>query len=100
MTSADILLLLILAGAFLIGFFWGVIRGLLALAAELVVFLLSAHLASPFAEWLGQQWTNFSADYVHMLAWLILFAFLFTLSLVLVQLGVRTGRDLSRWPLL
>jgi uncharacterized membrane protein required for colicin V production len=99
MTSADILLLLILAGAFLIGFFWGVVRGLLGLAAWLVTFLLAAHLSGPGGDYLQAQWRNFSAEYNHMLAFLITFGVLFVLALLLIQLGARGSHDLSRYPI-
>jgi uncharacterized membrane protein required for colicin V production len=98
-TTADILLLLIIAGAFLIGFFWGVLRGLLALAAWAVVFVLSAHLSGPLGDYLTNQWRNFSPEYDHMLAYLILFGLLFALSMVLIQIGVRESQDLTRYQL-
>jgi uncharacterized membrane protein required for colicin V production len=98
-TSADILLLLILAGAFLIGFFWGVVRGLLALAAWVVVFLLSAHLSLPVGDYLARQWGNFSSEYSHMLAFLIVYTVLMIVSLVLIHIGVKGSQDVSRWPL-
>src|SRR3954468_13009797 len=99
MSSADILLLLVLAGAFLIGFFWGVLRGLLALAAWVVVFLLSAHLSVPIGDYLARQWGNFSTEYSHMLAFLIVYVVLTIVSLVLIHVGVKGSQDVSRWPL-
>ena len=99
MTSADILLLLVLAGAFLIGFFWGVVRGLLALAAWVVVFLLSAHLSVPVGDYLARQWINFTSEYSHMLSFLIVYATLMIVSLILIHIGVKGSQDVSRWPL-
>jgi uncharacterized membrane protein required for colicin V production len=99
MTNADVLLLLIIAGAFLVGFFWGVVRGLLGLAACCIVFVLSAQLSVPVGDYLAGQWTNFGAGYVHTLAFLITFAVLFTVSLLLIQFGTHSG-DVSRFPLL
>ena len=99
MTSADILLGLVLAGAFLIGFFWGVVRGLLGLAAWLVTFLLAAHLSGPGGDYIQGQWRNFSPAFNHMLAFLITFGVLFTLGLILIQLGTRGSHDLSRYPI-
>ena len=100
MTTADILLLLIIAGAFLIGFFWGVIRGLLALAAWIVVFVLSAHLSLPAGDYLAREWTQYNPAYDHMLAFLIVFGFLFIVTLILIQLGTHGSQNLSRFPLL
>ncbi len=99
MTSTDVLLLLIVAGAFLFGFFWGVVRGLLGLAGFLVVFVLSAHLSEPVGDYLAAQWTGNSPDYNHMLAYLIVFALLYALVLVLITIGTRGSQDLSRYPL-
>lgn len=99
MTSADIILLLILAGSFLVGFFWGVVRGLLSLAAWVVVFLLAAQLSVPLGDYLAKQWTSFTSDYNHMLAFLIVYALLFVVSLILIQIGVKGSQDVSRWPL-
>ena len=100
MTSADILLILVLAGAFLIGFFWGVVRGLLGLAAWVVVFLLAAHLsAGPVGNYLTEQWRSYTPEYDHMLAFLICFGVLFTLALVLIQIGTRGSQDLSHYPM-
>jgi uncharacterized membrane protein required for colicin V production len=99
MTSTDVLLLLIVAGAFLFGFFWGVVRGLLGLAGFVVVFVLSAHLSEPVGDYLAAQWTGYIPTYNHMLAYLIVFVLLYTLTLVLITIGTRGSQDLSRYPL-
>jgi uncharacterized membrane protein required for colicin V production len=99
MTSADVLLLLIVAGAFLFGFFWGVMRGLLGLAGFFVVFVLSAHLSEPVGDYLAAQWTGYTAAYDHMLAYFIVFTLLYTLTLILITIGTRGSQDLSRYPL-
>jgi len=99
MTSADVLLLLIVAGAFLFGFFWGVIRGLLGLAAFFVVFVLSAHLSEPVGDYLTRQWTQYTPAYDHMLAWFLVFTLIYALTLVLITIGTRGSQDLSRYPL-
>jgi uncharacterized membrane protein required for colicin V production len=100
MTSTDIILLLIIAGAFLIGFFWGVIRGLIALAAWFVVFILSAHVSLPVGDYLTTQWTQYGGPYDHMLAWLLSFGVGFAITLALIVIGTRGSQDLSRYPLL
>jgi uncharacterized membrane protein required for colicin V production len=99
MTSGDILLLLIVAGAFLFGFFWGVIRGLLGLAGFFIVFVLSAYVSQPVGDFLAQQWTQYPASYDHMLANLLVFAVFYTLTLVAITLGTRGTHDLSRFRL-
>jgi uncharacterized membrane protein required for colicin V production len=99
MTSADILLALVIAGCFLVGFFWGVIRGLLALAAWFVVFVLAAHLSQSIGDYLARQWTQFSPAWDHMAAFLIGFSVLYAIALVLIHFGVRGPTTLSRYPL-
>ena len=74
-------------------------RGLLALAAWVVVFLLSAHLSIPVGDYLTRQWSNFAPTYTHMLAFLIVYALLMIVSLVLIHIGVKGSQDVSRWPL-
>ncbi len=68
MTSVDIVLVLIIAGAFVLGFLWGVIRSLLMLAAWFVVFVLSAILSVPLGDYLSNQWNTYSSDWNHMAA--------------------------------
>ena len=97
MTSTDVLLLLIVAGAFLFGFFWGVIRGLLGLAGFLVVFVLSAHFERARLR-LPLPRTG-SPPPTTMLAYLLVFVFVYILTLVLITIGTRGSQDLSRYPL-
>jgi len=42
MTATDIVLILLLGGGFLVGFFQGMVRGLLAIGAWAVAFVLGA----------------------------------------------------------
>jgi hypothetical protein len=81
MTSVDIVLVLIIAGAFVVGFLWGVIRSLLMLAAWFVVFVLAAILSVPFGDYLSNQWNSYSADWNHMAASGALMAFVGVLGI-------------------
>ena len=89
MTSVDIVLVLIIAGAFLLGFLWGVVRSLLMLAAWFVVFVLSAILSVPVGDYLTKQWTAYDADWDHMAAFAILYVGGLIIALVLTWIGVR-----------
>jgi membrane protein required for colicin V production len=95
----DGLLLLLIAGGFLLGFFRGMVRQLLALGAWLVAFVGSAHLRLPLGDWLDASSTQFSTDYSHMLAFAILFLVSFVGGLVLVEFG-GAGSALTRHQLL
>lgn len=100
MTNADIVLLLLIAGAFLVGFFWGVIRGLLALAAWVVVFVVAAYLATPLGDYLSGQWSQFGVKFNHTLGFGIAAAVLYVVVLVLIQFTTRGAQDVSRFPVL
>lgn len=95
----DVLLLLLLAGGFVLGFFRGFIRQLLALGTWLVVFIAAAYLRLPIGDWLGRTSTQFSLDYAEMLAFTVIFLALMAAALVLVELG-GSGSALTRHPLL
>jgi hypothetical protein len=100
MTSVDIVLVLIIAGAFLLGFLWGVIRSLLMLAAWFVVFVLSAILSVPVGDYLTNQWTAYSADWDHMAAFAILYVLGLIIAIVLAWIGVRGAQGVTKYRLL
>jgi uncharacterized membrane protein required for colicin V production len=100
MTSVDIVLVLVIAGAFVLGFLWGVIRSLLMLAAWFVVFVLAAILSVPFGDYLSNQWNTYSTDWNHMAAFGILYVGGLIISLVLVWIGVRGPQGVTKYKLL
>ncbi len=100
MNVIDIVLLLVLAGTFILGFFLGVIRVLLAIGAWAVAFLLAANLREPLGGYLASQWTNLSVGYVHMLAFGMIAIIIFVGLLVLVRLGARGPKGVSSVPLI
>lgn len=100
MTSADILLVLIIGGAALIGFFWGVLRMLLLLAGWVVVFIAAAYVADPLGRYLAGQWTSLGAAYNYMAAFGIAYAVGFVIAIIVVQMTTRGAQDLTRFPVL
>ena len=100
MSVFDVILLLLLVGAFFLGFFQGGVRLLLVLLAWLASFLLAANLRGPVGGFLGGYWTQYSADYVPMLAFLILFVVFFVLAVVAIEIVYRRPPALSRFPIL
>ncbi len=81
---ADVVLILLLIGAFVIGFIQGVIRQLLGLAVWLVSFLLAANLEIPVGTFLGGYWSSFSLAYSQMLAFLILYVVFLVIGNIIV----------------
>jgi uncharacterized membrane protein required for colicin V production len=100
MTSADIVLGLIIGGAFLLGWFWGVVRSLLMFGSWFVVFVITAYLAQPVGDYLERQWTNLSPAYNEMAAFAILYLAGLLLAFILVHVGTRGAQGVTRWPLL
>ncbi len=64
MNVLDRVMLLVLAGGFVLGFFQGVIRGVLAIGAWAVSFLVGANLRDPAVGYLASQWTNLTPQVV------------------------------------
>ncbi len=91
--AIDIVLVLLFAGAFLIGFFQGLVRQLVGILVWLLVFLLAANARDPLADWLDGYWTQFNREYVEMLAFLILYI----VFLVAANIGLQIA--MKRMPL-
>lgn len=100
MTTFDIVLVLVIAGAFVLGFLWGVIRSLLMLAGWLAVFLLSALLSVPAGDYLTGQWSAYDTHWNHMAAFAILYFAGLVLAAILIWIGVKGAQGLSRYRLL
>lgn len=63
----DLLVLLILAALFILGYIQGTIRRLLGIASLLFSFLLAANLRGPLGDFLVSNWTQFPAEYSRMI---------------------------------
>jgi len=99
MTSVDIVLVLIIAGAFVLGFLWGVIRSLLMLAAWFVVFVLSAILSVPARRLPLQPVELLQLDWNHMAAFAILYVGGLIIALVVAWVGVRGPQGVTKYRL-
>ncbi len=100
MTGVDIVLVLIIAGAFIVGFLWGVIRSLLMLAAWFVVFVLSALLSLPAGDYLTRQWSSYDTAWDHMAAFGILYIGGLIIAMILAWIGIRGPQGVSKYRLL
>ena len=69
----DILFVLLLFAAFVLGFIQGTIRRLLGIASILFSFLLAVNLRDPLGRFLADNWTQFPAEYAYMLGFLGVF---------------------------
>lgn len=100
MTVADIVIILVLAAGFLLGFFQGVVRGALNIFAFGFAFLLAANLRDDFGSYLASQWTSYDQEYDHMLAFLIAAIAILAILSVLIHLGTRGPKGVTAYPLL
>lgn len=98
MTNGDIVLLLVLVGAFIVGFVWGTARSLIFLGGGALVFLIAAHARSPLSSFLGRQWSNFSPVYSDMIAMLVLYALGLGVLTLIVWFGARNTGLSARAP--
>ncbi len=69
----DLLVLLVLFGAFVLGFIQGTIRRLLGIASILFSFLVAAQVRDPLGNFLANNWTQVPREYSDMLGFLIVF---------------------------
>lgn len=88
----DLLVLLGLFAAFILGFIQGAIRRLLGIASMLFAFLLASNLRDPFGNWLANNWTQYPRAYSLMIGFGTLFiVFALVFSIVIQGFYKRTN---------
>ncbi len=98
LTVADLALLLIYAGAFVLGFFQGGTRALLGLLAWLFAFVIGVTVWQPLGDWLSGSWTLYSLIYNRMLAFLIGFIVSLVIGAIVILTFTKRSPLLPRWP--
>lgn len=83
----DLIIVLLLAGGFVLGFFRGAMRQLSSIGAWLISFLLAAHLAAPMGRWLAEQAPTYSVEYSTFLSFGAIFLLLITAGALLFQVA-------------
>lgn len=63
----DLLVVLIFAALFILGYIQGTIRRLLGIASLVFSFLLAANLRDPLGDFLAQNWSQFPGEYSRMI---------------------------------
>lgn len=82
----DLLVLLVMAALFILGFIQGTIRRLLGIASILFSFFLAAQLRQPLGDYLSANWRQFPAEYAVMLG----FGLVFVLGVIVFSLLIQT----------
>ena len=99
-TGFDLVIFLALIAMFVVGYFQGVIRRLLGIAAVLFSLVLAAQLRQSLGQYLAQQWTTIAPEYSYMIAFGGVFAAsAFALSLI-IQITYRPAPLFDRYPVL
>jgi uncharacterized membrane protein required for colicin V production len=95
--SADIVLVFLLAGGFVLGFFRGLVRQALVIGAWAVLFVAAAYLRVPIGEWLAASAPQLGRDYSLMFTFAAIFLGLFSGAVLLLEFGGSPSR-LAKHP--
>ncbi len=82
----DLLVVLVMAAMFILGFIQGTIRRLLGIASILFSFFLAAQLREPLGGYLAANWRQFPPEYAVMLG----FGLVFVLGVLIFSLLIQT----------
>jgi uncharacterized membrane protein required for colicin V production len=96
--EVDLAIIILLVAGFLLGIVRGAVRQLIVLGAWLVAFLISPYLRPFVGDWIVANTSEYSREYVDMLAFTATFLVLFVLAVVIIEIGGRTVK-LSERPL-
>jgi uncharacterized membrane protein required for colicin V production len=99
LTTFDYVLLILLAGAFVVGFVQGAVRQLLSMLALLLAFVVAAALRTPLGDFLGQYWTALAPGFSRLIAFGLLFLLVFVIAQLLIQMRYRPAPLVARWAL-
>jgi membrane protein required for colicin V production len=88
--EVDVVLVVLLAAGFLLGVLRGAVRQLIALGAWVIAFIVAAYLRSLVGDWIASNAPQYSREYVDMLAFLGSFLVLFTLAVLVIEIGGST----------
>jgi uncharacterized membrane protein required for colicin V production len=94
--EADIALVFFFAGALLLGIFRGAVRQLIALGAWAIALIVAAYLRGTVGDWIAAQAHQYSREHVEMLAFALVFLVLFTVALLVIEIGGSTIRLTQR----
>ena len=95
----DLLLLLLLVTAFMLGYLQGTVRRLLGIASILFSLVVSAQLRAPFGDFLAQNWTQFPSAYSRMIGWGLVFLVLVIAFAIGIQVYYERSKIFPRYPM-
>ncbi len=92
----DLLVILLLAAAFILGYLQGTVRRAIGIAAVLFSLILASHLRLPIGDYLASNWSQFPPGYARMLAFGGLFAISVIVLAVIAEIYYERGPFLPR----
>lgn len=92
----DLLVILLLVAAFIVGYLQGTIRRAIGIAAVIFSLILAAQLRQPVGDYLAVNWSQFPPGYAHMLAFGGLFAISVIILAVVAEIYYERGPFLPR----
>ncbi|MBM4408974.1 MAG: hypothetical protein FJ038_10345 [Chloroflexi bacterium] len=95
----DLLVILLLVAAFVVGFLQGAVRRLIGIAAATFSLILAAQLRAPLGDYLASNWLQFPPTYPHMLAFGAVFVISVIVIAIITQLYYERGPLLPKTPL-
>lgn len=98
--GVDLLVFFILFGLFVLGYMQGVIRRLLGLASILLSLLIAAQIRAPLGDFLATNWTQYSPEYNHMLAFGSVFVAGVVSSTIALQFFFKPMPLFAHYPVL
>lgn len=94
----DLLVFFGLFAMFILGFMQGIIRRLLGIASILVALLLAAQIRPILGDFLARNWTQYPAEYNHMVAFGTVFLAISIAATVAIQLFYRPVPLFHQYP--
>lgn len=100
LNGVDLLVFFVLFALFVLGFMQGIIRRLLGIGAMLLSLLIAAQVRTPLGAFLSTNWTQYSPEYNHMLAFGSVFVAGVVASTIALQLFYKPMPLFARYPVL
>ena len=100
MNTIDIFLLVIIVSTLIVGFFWGVIRSLMFLAAWLLAFLAGSYLKLELGSYLANQWDQYAATFNEMAAFGLIYVSLLVAAPIVIVLLARSSPRVTKYQVL
>ncbi len=96
----DLLVVLGLFAAFVLGFIQGVIRRVLGIGSMLFAFLLASNLRDSFGGWLADNWTQFPRAYSLMIGYATLFIVFTAVFSIVIQGFYKRTHIYAKTPII